>query len=429
MSRGRLYLLGGIAIFLLLLYLLFGNSGLRHSWKEDYHQESREPYGTNVLFSLLDQFIPGGEAVIVLKDSLNSRLSQHSTPKASYVFTGAGMYMTNRDRDALLNFVSEGNQAFISCNTIPHDLMFYLYLEECNTPWDGYNYINDSIVALNLEHPDLKMSEAPKYQYFNNYTPENYLWKYMGSEYFCDQDTKRTILGDVAIDSTRTYINFARVKHGAGYFYLHTTPLAFTNYHLVRKEGLEYARRVFSHLPEGQVYWDEYSRVPESVTKLANRRASGGMPELNQESPLKYILSQPALAWGWYLLLGAGLLYLLFRAKRRQQVVPVIEPNANTSLEFVQTIGQLYFMQNNHRKLALQKIRLFNGYIRERYNLSHREGDESFFSRLAARSEVPETLIRDIFSMQESIKSSYAIGTGKLIDFHRLMEQFYKHCK
>lgn len=426
MSNRRLYFLGGVAALLLVLYLLFGNSGFRYSWKEDYKQTSRDPYGTNVLFSLLNEFVPGGE-IIVLKDSLNDRFSQHSTPKASYVFAGGGMYMTNRDRDALLKFVSDGNQAFISCNTIPHDLMFYLYLEECDTPWDGYYYFRDTTVELNLDHPDLQMSKAPKYQYFNNYARENYLWKFMGSEYFCDQDTQRTILGYVVSDSS--FINFARVKHGAGYFYLHTTPIAFTNYHLVRKEGLEYARRVFSHLPEGQVYWDEYSRVPEAVTNLANRRASGGMPEINQDSPLKYILSQPALAWAWYLLLGTGILYLLFRAKRRQQIVPVIEPNTNTSLEFVQTIGQLYFLQNNHQKLAVQKIRLFNGYIRERYNLSYREGDESFFGRLAARSEVPETLIREIFSMQESIKGAYAIGTGKLIDFHRLMEQFYQRCK
>jgi|APTNR8051073442_1049403.scaffolds.fasta_scaffold00490_28 hypothetical protein len=426
MSNRRLYFLGGVAALLLALYLVFGNSGFRYSWKEDYKQASLDPYGTKVLFSLLNKFVPGGE-VIVLKDSLNDRFSQHSTPEASYVFAGGGMYMTSRDRDALLKFVSDGNQAFISCNTIPHDLMFYLYLEECDTPWDGYYDFRDTMVELGLDHPDLKMSKAPKYQYFNNYAPENYLWKFMGSEYFCDQDTQRTILGYVVSDSS--FINFARVKHGAGYFYLHTTPLAFTNYHLIRKDGLEYARRVFSHLPEGQVYWDEYSRVPEAVTQLANRRASGGMPEINQDSPLKYILSQPALAWAWYLLLGTGVLYLLFRAKRRQQVVPVIEPNTNTSLEFVQTIGQLYFLQNNHQKLAVQKIRLFNGYIRERYNLSYREGDESFFGRLAARSEVPEPLIREIFSMQESIKGAYAIGTGKLIDFHRLMEQFYQRCK
>jgi len=428
MSKQSLYILGGVAVLLLALYLMFGDSGFRRSWKEDYKQKSREPYGTNVLFSLLDEFVPGGE-IIVLKDSLNDQFSQHTAPKASYVFAGSGMYMTDRDRDALLNFVSEGNQAFISCNTIPHDLMFYLYLEECGTRWDGFRFYNDTIAELKLDHPDLTMSDLPKYQYFLNYTPVNYHWKYIGREYFCDRDTQRTVLGYVVINGASNYINFARVKYGAGYFYLHTTPLAFTNYHLIRDEGFEYARRIFSHLPEGPVYWDEYSRVPEAVTMRANRRPDGGTPEIDKESPLKYILSQPALAWAWYLLLATGLLYLLFRAKRRQQVVPVIEPNTNTSLEFVQTIGQLYFLQNNHQKLAMQKIRLFNGYVRERYNLSYREGDESFFSRLAARSEVPETLIRDIFSMQESIKNAYAIGTGKLIDFHRQMEQFYKLCK
>ncbi len=428
MSKQNILILGAVvAVLFLLLYLYFGRNEDRLSWKEDYEEENRDPYGTNVFFRLLTE-LDSEHDVVVLKDSLNGQFSQHETPKASYVFVGGGMFMTERDRDALLDFVKEGNSAFIACNVIPHDLMFYLYLEECgNTPWSGYHYSYDTIAALNLDHPDLVMSDTPKYQYVRNYLPERYPWKYMGSEYFCVIDTQRTILGYMVTDST--YVNFARIRHGEGYFFLHTTPLAFSNYHLIRKQALEYAQRVFSHLPEGRIYWDEYSRVPESVTRLANRRSSGGFPESNHQSPLKYILSQPALAWAWYLLLGTGVLYLLFRAKRRQSIVPVMEPNTNTSLEFVQTIGQLYFLQNKHQKLALQKIRYFNGYVRDRYSLSYREGDDHFFGRLANRSEVPEELIREIYQTQESIKKAYAISTTKLIEFHHMMDKFYKQCK
>jgi len=424
MSKRNVLLFGGIAFLLLLLFMWLGGSNTRHSWKEDYVQKSREPYGTQVLTQLLRKF-SGGEDLIILKDSLNGRLSQHSAPKANYIFVGSGMYMTERDRNALLDFVEAGNNAFICCRTIPHDLMFYLYKEECGVPWDGYESHYDTLVHLNLDHPKLRMSKAPDYWHVINYETDSYDWRYIGSDYFCGVDSGMTILG--LMDSA--YINFARVKHGAGFFYLHSTPLAFSNFHLVRKEGWDYAQRVLSHLPDAPIYWDEYSQVAEAVTRRANDQAAGSPPQINPDSPLKYVLSQPPLTWAWYSLLAAGLLYLLFRAKRRQRMVPVVEPNVNTSLEFVRTIGQLYFMQNNHQKLALQKSKLFNGYVRERYNLIYREGDDQFFERLAARSEVPETLIRQIFETQENIKKSYAIGTGKLIDFHRLMEQFYKACK
>ena len=223
---------------------------------------------------------------------------------------------------------------------------------------------------------------------------------------------------------------FARVAYGDGYFYLHTIPLVFTNIQLLDEEGLEYANRTFSHLQAGPIYWDDYSRVSEWMGRRRNERQYySASRQLSTESPLQYILGQPPLAWGWYLLLSLGLLYLLFRAKRKQRIIPVLEPNTNTSLEFLSTIGRLYFMQNNHKQLALQQMKLWQSYLRERYLLQTRDMDSAFVEKLAHKSEISKEVINKILLLYRNISSSTFVSENTLIDFHRLLDNFYKNSK
>jgi hypothetical protein len=216
-----------------------------------------------------------------------------------------------------------------------------------------------------------------------------------------------------------------------GAFYLHTTPVVFSNIQLLEKTALDYADRVFSHLEEGAIYWDKSSKVSEATARqLNNNPIPPSERRLSNETPLQYILSQPPLAGAWYTLLGAALLYLLFRAKRRQRIIPVMDQNANTSLEFVRTIGRLYFLQNNHRQLSLQKMKLFKAFVREKYQITLRnEQDEALIERLVNKSEVPEDIIKNILSMYRNIDSSSFVSENTLIDFHKRIDRFYKQCK
>jgi hypothetical protein len=224
-------------------------------------------------------------------------------------------------------------------------------------------------------------------------------------------------------------VNFAQRPYGEGNFYLHTMPLAFTNYHLLEEDKLEYVDKVFSHLQEGPIYWDEYSGVSERVGEAINNRDyNSGNRMLRAESPLQFILSKPALSWAWYLLLTAVLLYVVFLSRRRQRVIPVLQKNTNTSLEFLSTIGHLYFLQNNHKQLALQKMQLFRSFIREKYHLHGLEFDEEFKKRLQQKSDVDRPIIDEIFLIHSNIKKR-PITENTLIDFHKALEQFYRHCK
>lgn len=420
-----IYLAVGL-LLLLLVILLWRSNQNRFDWNETYLPDSKAPYGTYVIYKLLQAKAEEYDFSVV-KDSINEVVLPGELP-ASYVFIGEGLFMTPRDVEALLDFVSEGNTAFISSKTIPYDLMFHLYYFECNGyEWDDYSFYLDTLATLSLNHPDLELAATTTVTYQQRNEAQAYNWHYIDDEYFCEEDSL------VKIGSFNDSLaNFAMLHYGQGRFLLHTTPIAFTNLSLLKSAGFDYANKVFAHLPEGPLYWDDYSRVPEAVGRRRNTGGNNSLAErrLSSSSPLQYILQQPPLSWAWYLLLIMALLYLIFGAKRKQRIIPVLEKNSNTSLEFLATIGRLYFIQNNHRQLSIQKMKLFQAFVRDRYNIHLKEmKDDKVLARLATKSEIPISLLEKIQLLHSNIQSSNFVSENTLIEFHKLIDQFYKHCK
>lgn len=422
MTNKRIILVIGLLVILLLLTFLFRSGRQSFNWRETYKSSSKDPYGTHILYELLNTYLPG-EKFSILEDSISGSLPVEQTKLANYIFVGEGVFLSSFDVDRILEFVEAGNLAFISSRTIPFDLMFHLYYEECDAyPWDDYLDHTDTSVYLSLNHSSLENPKDFEYKYITRFKTSDYRWQYIEAPYFCDQEEGFAELGRM----NDSLINFARIQYGKGHFYLHTNPIAFSNIQLLDQTGLDYAGKVFSHLHEGPVYWDEYSKVPEWLGRRQNEDWQGNSRRLASESPLQYILGEAPLTWAWYLLLALGILYLLFQAKRRQRIIPVLEQNSNTSLDFIATIGRLFFIQNSHKQLALEQMKLFQAYIRRHYNLQSREMNEEFVKKLATKSEIPAEDIYKILNFYANIEKSTFISNNTLVDFHKLLDGFYK---
>lgn len=419
MPRKQIFIIT-LSLFLILIgmYLLFG-MGDKYSWQEHYLPESRDPYGTYLIGQLLDGYFPGKEFQIV-EDTLNGVLD-----KGNYVFIGSFLWLDSLQTDALLHFVQSGNQAFIASTLLPPALLDSVMGADCagfSGPNDSVYFtgkdflLKDTMVSLQFEHPELVMDSSFSCKFIYRHEAMFYEWTYLPEDIFCEDETAFASLGLM----NASLVNFARAEYGKGAFYFHTTPLVFTNYYLAQARGLEYATRTFSHLRPGKIYWDNRQAYMPSYPR--NR-------QLTSEGPLKYILSQPSLSWAWYILLGMAVLYLIFRAKRRQRIIPVLPENTNTSLEFIGTIGRLFFLQNNHKQLALQKMKLFLGFVRERYHLPTRELNEPFIEMLSTRAEIPAEVIDKIIRLHRNISSSGYVSENVLVNFHGMVESFYRQCK
>ncbi|MFN3405283.1 MAG: hypothetical protein ACK40G_14380 [Cytophagaceae bacterium] len=416
-SQMIIYIVLIVAAFGLLFYLA-GRSDKKYNWSESYHTRSKEPLNNFLISELLKK--QRGDNFVVLNGPLKKSLPL-TADSSAYLFIGHQIFFSRGDIDSLLKFVSQGNSAFISAHYFPKTLMDTLFPEAC-TEWKGNYELTDSIVTLNFYHPSLKTENGFLFKtpVMALDTTRQYEWNSFNKNFFCDS-LMISSLGYMRNQTGDNYINFIRKNYGDGNFYFHTTPVSFTNYHLIHSQGKGYAERALSHLPPGKLYWEEYNKIPHFED-----RDGGGLGA----GPLKLIFSNPTLKNAWYILLALILLYIIFFAKRRQKIIPIVEPNTNTSLEFIKTVGTLYFQQSKHRRLMKLKIRYFLSFIRQKYHLSTNEIDEELIKRISLKSGIQQQHISDIFKQSYIInRYDQEVNAEDLIRLHQSLDYFYKNCK
>ena len=428
----KIFLLVALAL-LALLGLFYWRSQVgqkrfewRDSWVQDAYSEANDqPYGTQALHRLLGGYFPKGKLVDILKD-LPENLPLDSVRQSSYVFVGEGLFLDSLSTAHLLAFVAAGNTALLSSKTIPFDLMFHLYYEECaDQEWNDYEKTTrPDPVRVALTAPWFGRAVPLHYARQNEVSTDDL--NYIESAFFFENQPQRP-----HGNRNHTVGKFAAFPYGKGRFLLHSTPIAFSNYHLLRAESRRYAEGVLAHLPQGDIYWDAYSRVPETVARRRNR---DGNRQLPTEHPLAYVLQQPPLAWAWYLVLALAAAYLIFRAKRRQRIIPVLGKNENSSYEFISTIANLHFREKNYRYLCIQTMRLFLAQVRERYNMVapldpetlKPRHDAQFEQRLEQVSGVPIQQIRNIFA-QYTATVQFEPDEDMMVRLHLAVEDFWKN--
>lgn len=416
-------------VLLLVLGLVLLLQGPKEfDWQETHKYNKEQPYDNDLIYELLKAEVDK-DSFFYIKKALAKELKPSTVEgRATYVFIGRTTHFNEEDVDTLLAFVSKGNDAFISATNLDYYLSQTLGLSQCE---DAYTYQDESNLIgtkadttgyLNLLHPTLQRTMPLPYTYVYKNKPDLYKWYHYKLDQWCGGEKKVAKLGTVY-----EKINFIRLKYGNGYVYLHSTPIAFTNYFMRDSTKLEYAEHVFSHFPNEAIYWDEGTRYwhPSSDDTESGNNRDGSFGQ----SELKYILSQPASRWAFYTLLVGVVLYIMFYMKRRQRVIPVIEPYANTSVEYVQTVGGLYFMKQEHYKLAEQQFRLFLNFVRNRYRLPTQQPDEELIKKLIVTSKVEPARVRVIFTAYSAIAATRSMTSEQLISFNKYLEYFYKNCK
>ncbi len=390
----------------------------RYNWNETYDENADDPYALHVFHDVLRDYFPG-EKFVELTDSLSEMLPTDApTVASSYFFVGMGFFVDNKSMDTLVTFIKNGNTAFISSEIISKSFIEKIFEDSLESlGWKGYAWERDTLIAAGFTDEVLADSFEFSFQYFYKDLPRIRYWTYIPYDYI-ESDTLQLEEYGYFND----YTNMAGIKVGKGNLILHTTPLLFTNLALIEDDGLEYVSRACAYLPEGTIYWDKVNRN-NKMNPWSNNMPNASF---NKDGPLRYILSQPPLAWAWYIGLVLVLMFVVFRAKRKQRIIPVLEKNTNTSLEFIATIGQLSFQNHNHKALSLQQVKLFKTYVWQHYHVSTRKIDEQMMQTLHQKSNVPIEIIEKIFTLAKNIKSAGYVSENTLMDLHHLLENFYK---
>jgi len=390
--RGLRSLRGWTAASILITLMSCNDQGSTPSQRVTLWRKDKLPYGTYIAYESLPYLFPNAEISVNRKEIAS--LSQKEGKKA-LIFIGFNAGADPSDINALLNFVGEGNHVLISAFSFGDTLLRALNVRMGR---DTIGYPNKDSLRLSVYQP--VTNDSLSYAYpgfaFDGWVDS------LDSKY-------ATVLGRDE-KGRPDLIKFS--YKGGGSILLHFAPMAFTNYFLLHKNNKAYYDNVLSYIPESvnEVIWDESFRY--------NRRKNF--------STLNYMMSQRSFAWALSLLLLLLLLLYLFESKRRQRIVPIIAPLRNTSLDFVTTIGRLYYQRRDNQNLAAKMATHFQDYIRTKYNIPVHLSDPAFVERLSYRTGIHkdflQTLAGDILYMQQG----ESVTDRELLDLNQKLDEFYK---
>jgi hypothetical protein len=401
------YLLAFIAIFgLLLLVMSRGRS--RRSFDENItlRQADKLPYGTYAARQLLPGLFP--EAKVVFNEQAPGTWDSidQSNPKQAAIIVCDNLNADESELFNLLNFARYGNTVFIIARELSPSTTRLISGSLNGSLDDVEGYSSDSL-RLQLEHPP--------------FSPGLYVYpgrKFEGSFYSMD-DERTTVLGRNELGQA----NFVKLDYGEGQIFIHLAPLAFSNYFILHKNNVRYYEQALSVIPGNveRVVWNEYYlSKPES-------NDSSGNSSSKEPDWFRVFMQYPSLAWGLMTAVITLLLMGLFESRRKQRVIPAHARPRNDSMDFIRTIGQLYYDRKDHHNLARKMSVYFLDHVRVTYKLPTHTLDEEFISDLHVKSGYNKELLKEIVGTIQSLDGTYSMSEKDLAHFYQQLELFYQN--
>ncbi len=391
---------------------------------EKIPQKKINPNGTHFLYKLLERH-QHTKSIQRIQTSYYASLSEKLPLKNEnkspniYISVGESFNLESEDNDYLFDFVYDGNHAVIAFESLHNEFIEYI-LPNSTTPF----YVEaDTVVGLNFFHPTFKQKN--KLLLKNPTLNYHKLPKYKNWLVLNEEALNNEAIELAHIENMSTVC--IKINYGKGSFIFHSIPDAFSNAFVATKDGKKHAEIIFSHLPKGNYYWHENYGKHSTYRGESNPDKLQKPKEFSRASPLQYILKVPALTIALVLSIIGLILYMLIKSKRKQRIIPAIENNNNTSLEFIEVIAKLYQQQNRHDKIIKHIQHNFITFIKQRYYIQFGELDETVIQKIHLKSGIDLELINKIFIDLESNKNKN-ISDQQLIQLYQNIEYFHKNC-
>lgn len=395
-SKIALYVIGAVIVFMMIAEV---TKPKPLNWRDSYSASDKIPLGCYILFNELETF-SDGEVLTSERTVYEYLKNVDTTTSKSLVLINNYLSFDREGSKALMDFAEKGNTVFISGN--------YFY----GTIVDSLN------VSIVRQYNDFFKKESEHRFTSPSLKKNNRLFKdVIENSHFSSLDTlNTTILGTVTLADDdgieETHPNFIKIDVGekGGQFVMHTNPFAFTNYHLMLDKA-DYAATVLSYLPKQQIIWDNNYKSGRKVIT----------------SPLRFILSNKALKWAFYISMFGLILFVIFRGKRTQRIIPVINKLENATVDFTRTIGELYYQHGDYTNIVQKKIRFFLEFVRSNYYLDTNQLNQSFIEKLAVKSSNTKEDAKALVDYLVFLKSKSQHTEQELIELNKKIEHFTKH--
>lgn len=330
-----------LIIYAILICVIAVLSPKKMNWSPSFSMQHDWPFGAKAVFERLEDIYPGDQ-ILINERPLYNTVRDSSIENSNFLFVNNDFRLDSLDMDQLLKLAENGNTIFIASQNIDKVLLDTLDLKTRM----GGDYLSMMQFTNESSELDLKLS----------YTDMDSLFKFRGESivsHFVDQDSVVCNLNELGTIGGVEQNVFVERPFGNGRFYLHSMPIVFTNYHLLEGDNNNYIERALSILPYQKTYWDEYYKV--------GARLEG------KKSMMHVFLSERSFKWVYWIGILSLLLFMLLHVKRRQRMIPVIDPPKNESVLFTKNIGELYYQNSNHTDILAKKINILKEYLSRKY--------------------------------------------------------------
>jgi len=363
------------------------------NWTETFSSTDKIPFGTYILYNRLNDIFPNAK-VQAVREPVYNVINDLKITHGTYLIVSNSVNLNEYDYKKLITFIKNGNDVFISAAYFGDEIKKELKIETM------------------AEFQDLKSSVGIKF--LNKQLDSNKVYdtkRAMGQTYFSSLDTvTTTALGS----NTFHHVNFLKYSAGKGNLFLNCNPLMFTNYSLFSKDGGKYAATALSFVKNNSsLIWDQYYALGRD----------------DEDSSMRVFLRNNALRWAFYISFFSLITFVLYEVKRRQRTIPVIEPLENSTLSFVNVVGQVYYEQRDNLNIVNKKILYFLEHLRTKYNLKTNPLDQLFIDSFSQKTGINHGFATELVNCINFLTAKHVVTNNELIKLNQLIEQFYNQSK
>lgn len=364
-------------------------------WETTMDYDDQEPQGLYVFRQVVERYFDGIPA------DTTSNLETLSDDGGLYILASTTV-MSYDLADSLIEHARRGNDILIISDHVPYRLNDEL------GAWHHTDYYYSDRVNLTIEN----VSDSTESNLFE-FRETDQEFQYADSTYYLLLNQSRQYMGDTSYATVRisdTLAAMITVPVGSGRMHVHVLPQMFYNA-AYRQEGMfDYTTAILARMR------------PTHIRFINEQKQDSG---INAEHPLQYIMSTPSLKAAYLLLLSGVLIYMIFGGRRRQKAIPLIEKNENTSLEYIETVSQLFYQQGQHEKLVAHMREIFYHKMEQKYYL--KRDHPEYRDLLCKKSKISATDIQYILDRFQNLEDDYSFKDSQLVSLHNKLEAVYNH--
>lgn len=398
------YIIGFVAILIIALILINSKKHPERVFDERITLNRRDkiPYGTSAATSLLHNMFPHADLYYDSKSPGNWDSLLPTSYNQAVIIMAKNFNADEDELNRLIYFAQQGNYVIIIARSFSYNTVRYF----------NFSYKED-LLADYVDSPDDSLSLKLEKPSFTSDSLFYYPGKKFESEFYSLDTLRTAILGE----NKTGHANFIEYKTGNGAVFLHSSPLAFSNYFLLHKNNYHYFEKVLSVIPDkvDKILWNEYYLVKPISS------------DEGEPSWLRVLWKYPAFKWSFVFAFILLLLYFLLGVRRDQRMIPAWDKPVNESLDFVKTLGRLYYDRHDHIDLARKMANYFLDHVRVNYKIPTNVLDDKFIETLYYKSGYTIEDLNKIIGFIQSLEEKSFLSEEQLSTFYKQLELFYQN--